>query len=201
MKLATLGAIAFLVLGAVSANAAVITSFSETFDSEPGVLNHNAFAQFNVTNGTVDVVPVGSAFNFYPGNGNYVDLDGSTNDAGVLTTNDTFAAGTYTLTFELGGSTRGDSNTVLVTLGSFSTSITLASNAGLTFQSFTFATTGGNLSFSNNGGDNLGLLLDDVGVAAVPEPSTWAMIILGFGGVGAMAYRRSRKNKVALAAA
>lgn len=29
-----------------------------------------------------------------------------------------------------------------------------------------------------------------VGVAAVPEPSTWAMMILGFLGVGFMAYRR-----------
>ena len=33
-------------------------------------------------------------------------------------------------------------------------------------------------------------------VAAVPEPSTWAMMILGFAGVGFMAYRR--KNKMAL---
>ena len=31
---------------------------------------------------------------------------------------------------------------------------------------------------------------------AVPEPSTWAMMILGFAGVGFMAYRR--KNKMAL---
>lgn len=28
-------------------------------------------------------------------------------------------------------------------------------------------------------------------VAAVPEPSTWAMMILGFAGIGFMAYRRS----------
>jgi hypothetical protein len=35
--------------------------------------------------------------------------------------------------------------------------------------------------------------------AAVPEPSTWAMMILGFGGVGFMAYRR--KSKPALLAA
>ena len=27
-------------------------------------------------------------------------------------------------------------------------------------------------------------------VAAVPEPSTWAMMILGFAGLGFMAYRR-----------
>jgi len=36
-------------------------------------------------------------------------------------------------------------------------------------------------------------------VAAVPEPSTWAMMILGFFGVGFMAYRR--KSKPALMAA
>jgi hypothetical protein len=37
-------------------------------------------------------------------------------------------------------------------------------------------------------------------VAAVPEPSTWAMMILGFVGVGFMAYRRKR-NGAAFAAA
>ncbi len=38
--------------------------------------------------------------------------------------------------------------------------------------------------------------------AAVPEPSTWAMMILGFAGVGFMAYRRSCKDQgLALAAA
>ena len=36
---------------------------------------------------------------------------------------------------------------------------------------------------------------------AVPEPSTWAMMILGFAGIGFMAYRRSRKNTMALTAA
>ena len=33
-------------------------------------------------------------------------------------------------------------------------------------------------------------------VSAVPEPSTWAMMILGFAGIGFMAYRR--KNAMAL---
>jgi hypothetical protein len=37
------------------------------------------------------------------------------------------------------------------------------------------------------------------GVGAVPEPSTWAMMILGFAGLGFMAYRR--KSKPALLAA
>jgi hypothetical protein len=39
-------------------------------------------------------------------------------------------------------------------------------------------------------------------ISAVPEPSTWAMMILGFAGLSFMAYRRSRKDQdLALAAA
>jgi hypothetical protein len=33
--------------------------------------------------------------------------------------------------------------------------------------------------------------------AAVPEPSTWAMMILGFAGIGAMAYRRRKSAALA----
>ena len=36
-------------------------------------------------------------------------------------------------------------------------------------------------------------------ITAVPEPSTWAMMILGFGGVGFMAYRRKRQGAFRLA--
>jgi hypothetical protein len=48
---------------------------------------------------------------------------------------------------------------------------------------------------------NLGPLNDSRGVwavTAVPEPSTWAMLLLGFAGIGFMAYRR--KSKPALIA-
>ena len=44
---------------------------------------------------------------------------------------------------------------------------------------------------------NAGIYLDDVSVtpvtSAVPEASTWAMMILGFFGVGFMTYRRKSK--------
>jgi hypothetical protein len=43
------------------------------------------------------------------------------------------------------------------------------------------------------------LLVNAVNVGAVPEPSTWAMMILGFAGIGFIAYRR--KSKPALLAA
>lgn len=49
-----------------------------------------------------------------------------------------------------------------------------------------------NFFFQDAGNDNIGVILDNVSlsVTAVPEPSTWAMLILGFGVVGAAARRR-----------
>jgi hypothetical protein len=54
---------------------------------------------------------------------------------------------------------------------------------------------GQNSYYQEFGVDNVSL------TEAVPEPSTWAMMILGFAGVGFMGYRRSRKSTMALAAA
>ena len=36
--------------------------------------------------------------------------------------------------------------------------------------------------------------LDSFSVTAVPEPSTWAMLLLGFAGIGFMAYRRKQNG-------
>ena len=45
----------------------------------------------------------------------------------------------------------------------------------------------------------LSLVGATVTVAAVPEPSTWAMMILGFMGVGFMAYRRRAQSAFRIA--
>jgi hypothetical protein len=45
-------------------------------------------------------------------------------------------------------------------------------------------------NFAQNGGNPFGL---DVSVSAVPEASTWAMMILGFLGLGFLGYRKSSK--------
>jgi hypothetical protein len=60
-------------------------------------------------------------------------------------------------------------------------------------NSFGIGWTGSNYGIvdfnSNPGGTCCGTEIT-FGIAAVPEPSTWAMMILGFAGVGFMAYRR-----------
>jgi hypothetical protein len=56
------------------------------------------------------------------------------------------------------------------------------------------------VSFTDLGpADQQGDLLDNVVVTAVPEPFTWAMMILGFFGVGFMAYRRKSLGGLRLA--
>ena len=48
-------------------------------------------------------------------------------------------------------------------------------------------------AFLPHPGESLGFQLNGI-TAAVPEPSTWAMMILGFFGVGLMAYRRKEQG-------
>jgi PEP-CTERM motif len=50
-----------------------------------------------------------------------------------------------------------------------------------------FATSGGLVEIT----DNTSLTFQATIHTGVPEPSTWAMMILGFAGIGFMAYRRS----------
>jgi hypothetical protein len=154
--------------------------------------------------GTVDLIgetTSGTAFDFYPGNGGYVDLDGSNSIAGTLETADSFGAGTYTLVFDLGGNARNDgSKTTTITIGDYSKSITLAADAPYALHSLTFTTTGGQLSFADlpGGNGNIGNILDNVGLATgVPEPRAWALMLLGFGAVGAGL--RSRRRLAATA--
>ena len=74
--------IIFAFIGAASAT----PIFEDNFDSENGgngVTNYTGFINWTVTDGTVDLIGNGY-FDFFPGNGLYVDMDGSTNNAGKM---------------------------------------------------------------------------------------------------------------------
>lgn len=145
---------------------------------ERPTLMYAGFENWIVEDGTVDLIGAGSDWDFIPGNGLYVDLDGDRPDGvtfepGVLASREVFALqpGDYELTFRLAGSQRGDRNTVDVRLGSaFGASVTLESGAPFTpfTHRFTVRTPETvRLRFDNAGADGYGLLLDDVRLVRV----------------------------------
>lgn len=171
--------------------------WADNFDANVLALNGTPIG-WSVSSGTVDIIGSnfsGTLFDLLPGHGAYIDLDGSTGDAGFQSTLLTLTAGVqYTATFDLAGSQRGSTETGTATFGTSTLSYNIASNVGFTGYSLTFTpTTTGQygLSFQNVGGDNVGALLDNVAVTtAVPEPETYALLAAGLVAVGFMSRRR-----------
>lgn len=180
---------ALLLCVASSANAATI--FQEDFDSQTLGLNQVPTG-WSVTNGSIDLIGSGF-FDLLPGNGRYVDLDGSTSDAGVLSRFVSLEAGVkYNLAFDLAGSQRPGTETVEVSFGTVTASYVLPSLARFQTMelSFTPATTADySISFANSGGDNSGALLDRVVVSSVPEVATLPLIALGLFGLSLLTRR------------
>jgi hypothetical protein len=188
-----------LLLLASNSFASVI--FQDNFNLEhggTGILSYNNFTNWVVTDGTVDLIGNGF-YDLFPGNGLYVDLDGSTKNAGVMTTRNTIALapGSYVLSFYLGGNHRTntpDSVIVQSNIGSYSETFVIARNDPLTKFTRIFnitSSTNANLSFENLGGDNMGAILDNVELSAVPEPMTVSLLGLGLAGL-----LRLRKKRV-----
>ena len=203
--------IAAAVLAAQAAQAGVV--LSDNFNSDAQMLNWSGDATFSSLPGPLSQSPniastdlIGTGFfDLYPGNGNYVDLDGSTGYgntpfAGILQSNASFGAGTYTVSFDLGGNARGAAaQTTEVYLGStLVASLTLDSDSALTSYTYTVSTTGGNLAFDELGpSDQQGNILDNVTLTSVPEPASWAMMLLGVTAIGGAMRRRTRVATVA----
>ncbi len=146
-----------------------------------------------------------------PAGGSYfLDLTGYVTGApfsGVTQTIATHAGSSYLLTFDLGSSpTYGVQDGVTASAGSASGAFT-STNDGTDYnlwqpESLSFKATGSSTAVTilgNSGAEYIGL--DNVSVvetAAIPEPATWAMMLVGFGALGAAL--RSRRKMAAAAA-
>jgi hypothetical protein len=73
-------------------------------------------------------------------------------------------------------------------------------DAGPNASGFRTEAAGGNVGLLTNPGLEPWIMVSEVEfTAAVPEPSTWIMMIAGFAGLGFMAYRRKHKPALAVA--
>ena len=190
--------------------------FSENFDGENGgsfALDYETFAQWDLDDPAVDLIGNGD-YDWYPGHGLYVDMDGSKLDSGKITSIPILAApGQYSLRFALAGcywepDIYGHEDLDMVTVRVSATGAAAAAAAallvdetyilpwhqGFTAYSVDFSVPAGSsllrVSFEGYGGDNLGILLDDVAVGAIPAPGA---VLLGSIGVGLVGWLRRRR--------
>jgi len=172
--------------------------FTENWDAD-WVASNNGGLNFTppgwtVSDGTVDIVPEANTFFFLPAsNGEYIDLDGSSGQAGTLWRVINVPDGAYTMTFELAGNARnGSPEVTTVKLGDATGTFTPSSQNSQETFSITGNAVGGQLliSFHDASFDNVGSLLDNISVTAVPEAGNLSLMLAGLATLGLAARRR-----------
>jgi hypothetical protein len=158
-------------------------------------------------NNTNSFGPGGTNLKCYGNTGGCVDLDGSTNNAGILTNGTyTLVQGTkYILTALVSGNQRNapsdslqfgflDSAGVAIPGDGTQLIASIAANAGYTLLELSFTPgstyTDVKIFFAAGGGDNIGPILDNVSLAAVPLPAAAWLLLSGLVGFGALGRRK-----------
>ena len=197
---------ALLLSTTVASHAAVL--FTDSFDSSPLALNSTPIG-WTLDYGSLDVI--GPDYNFYPGTGNHIDMNGSTSQSGGMHTNAVFnfiAGNTYTLSFNYGNNANsannGSTETLVATVLGFPgvTINQVGAIASYLVGSYSF-TALSNFSSAlyfnasgTNDGDNGGLILDNVSLSVVPVPAALPLLAVGLGVLGFAGRRRRAKAAV-----
>jgi hypothetical protein len=207
------GVIAGLVVS-TSASAAIVTNGS----FEDGLTGWTATGSGNNPGIGITVITTGGANSTGYGD-NVPNYDGShaaffVDDNATQSLSQAVALNggvTYALNFALFATASGANNPFAFTLTDMLGAVLTNSNDSAavpvgqwTNYSYNFTTPSDgnyllNFNFVSGPTPAKDVLLDGVAIAAVPEPSTWAMMILGFFGVGYMAYRRKQHLSVCAA--
>jgi choice-of-anchor C domain-containing protein len=207
--LAATAAAAAAILGASASNAAVaiVNGSFEDGSIDPGVFTTLNAGDTSITGWLVGGAGVDYIGSYWQASDGSRSVDLSALGAGTLSqilTGLTIGE-TYQVSFDLAGNPDGGSSTkvAVVTDGTTTTSYDFLqgshSKAAMGWEShtFSFKATGANatLTFASDEDTAYGPALDNVSITsgAVPEPATWALMIVGFGAVGATLRSRRRQ--------
>jgi choice-of-anchor C domain-containing protein len=222
MKTRLLGLAAALAFFSTASPASAVVNLISNGSFEFGT-NDAAFGGFSTIPGSASINSwlVGGSVDWINGywqaqSGTHsVDLNG-TSIGSLQQTIATVAGQAYALTFYVSANPDNipnpgsDSRTLLASAGGASMSFGYTafvppnsrSEMNWDLRTFNFVATGEStlISFASTtpeGNCCYGIALDNVAVSAVPELSTWAMMLLGFAGIGFVAYRRTQTMKLA----
>ncbi len=202
MRVIIATAAALLLSGAAQAATIVNGGFESGSFSGAGFDTLNA-GDSNITGWTIGGAGIDWIGNYWQPSEGSRSIDLSALDAGSLSQSITTVIGQrYAVNFDLAGNPDGGpllKQVVVAVNGGqsgtfdFTTGATSRGSMGWLGQvyRFTATSTSSVLSFTSLVGTPSGPALDNVSIAAVPEASTWVMLIAGFGLVG-VASRRSR---------
>ena len=209
-----------LLFNSHGAHANLVFNGSFETGADPGTfttlnaVDSTTIAGWTVTGGSVDYI--GTYWQASQGFRS-LDMDGISQGTVAQQTLATVAGQTYRISFDLAGNpdngptvkeigvTIGDSGLQTFT---FDTTGKSHGSMGWITESFLYTATGNSiitfqsLTAGPVGQENFaafGPAIDNVSVTAVPEASTWAMMILGFLGVGFLAQRRKSNLMLRLA--
>ena len=168
----------------------------------------NTIGDWTVASGDVDLI---GAYWTNPAGSKSIDLDGYNPGSISQTLQNLVATKTYTVKFLLAGNPDGgakvkDLNVSVgasgPTLFTFDTTGHTDSNLGWKSETLKFTATSSSelLTFASGdgAGSAWGPAIADISVE-VPEPATWAMMLMGFGGLGAAMRMNRRRQGVAVA--
>lgn len=198
--LRTLAAIAAFTILAPSANATTQIFFDD-FSAESPRKDAAELTKWTVSSGRIDVFGPGY-FDAYPGNNNYIDMDGSSANAGKITTKEVLSlmpGAVYTLSFSYGRAPESVfKERISFGIADWEAELTIPYvqiPSLLSFNvDFTVSETSGQLWINGFGGDNAGAIIDNVGLVVkspiettpVPVPASGLLLVAGVAGLGAI---------------